>query len=81
MLAAAGLRKWLTKRGDTAPVSPETPSSPLTPKGEGKEEVPQAAEPAVHWRSFRDEPRIINSLLPAPRQGIDDLAKYICKNK
>ncbi|BDA44097.1 probable rab3 GTPase-activating protein non-catalytic subunit [Coccomyxa sp. Obi] len=64
----AGLRKWLRRRGESE--SSEAPNSPMTPTSDGKEEVPQAAEPAALWRSFKDDARCITSLTPAPRGSL-----------
>ena len=42
-------------------------SLPQQPEKEPKEEPPPPGEPATLWRSVKDEPRSITSLVAAPR--------------
>ena len=42
-------------------------SLPQQPEKEPKEEPPPPGEPATLWRSVKDEPRSITSLIAAPR--------------
>ena len=62
----AGLRKWLTGRGGSLGSHPEL-SLPEQPEKEPKEEPPPPGEPATLWRTVKDEPRSITSLVAAPR--------------
>lgn len=45
-------------------------SMPQQPEKESKEEPPPPGEPATLWRTVRDEPRSITSLVAAPRWGL-----------
>jgi len=63
---SAGLRKWLVGQGVSMGSHPEL-SMPQQPEKEPKEEPPPPGEPAMLWRTVKDEPRSITSLIPAPR--------------
>ena len=62
----AGLRKWLMGRGASFGSHPEL-SLPQQSEKEPKEEPPPPGELATLWRTVKDEPRSITSLVAAPR--------------